>query len=463
MLKKLENKVIYLFSCITVVVLFSLSAHAACSPGIPCTDYDIYNDLTSGTDAALNGPKTGTAAPHTNTTGSTTSACDGNFMNQIHSQAFMNASREVIMSEQLIHKPDSVLEYTCFDQWASMAAEHAGPIFSESTFWENHEICTSTGDSTASAGRPPSCASSGQNTVAPYSITINVVYPDTTQDDSLRLLIDDALQAYIDSNFSHTFLGEATTIDNDIDTTSTAGTQMGSGSYNCSHMSTVYNIAKCIDFMEDDRFRTFADLVNADPRTIPVECSPGNSSSDTITAGTSGTKIENTDPGSSVPTGGAPPGPQIMDPCPAAGTPVAGVNTDFSNDLIRVANNCDDGSNLNAYSSFDIAQLYGELVLGVQDILGGIYIPGTGGVTSGIVNCSDPIPTGVPTITYLWSDAATGPGGIFVASKQGYIFYEHICPNPGCFYRPVWVPFIVNDIQVGPVPASTAVGQCVPY
>ena len=451
MLNRLENKFTFLFSCMAIVVLFSFNAHAACSPGIPCTDYNIYTDTTSGTDAALNGPKTGTSAPHANVTGTTTSACDGDFMNQIYSHAFMGASREVIMSEQLIHKPDSVLEYTCFDQWVSVAAEHAGPIFTETTFWEDHEICTSTGDSTASAGRPPSCASSGDNTVSPYSIDIDVVYPDDHLDNVLELFLFDNLQTYIDNNFSHTFLGEATTIDNDIDTSA-----IGSGSYNCSHMSTVYNIAKCIDFMEDDRFRTFADLVNADPRTIPVECSAGFSSTDTITAGSSGTKIDSTSPGTSLTS------IAVMDPCPAAGTPVAGVNTDFSNDLIRVANNCDDSGDLNVYSSFDAMELYDELILGVNGPTPpvGNYIPGTGGSTSGVISCSQPIPTGVPVVTYDYTDnPGGGPGLITTISRTAEFHYEYMCPNPGCFYRPVKVPFIIN----GPVPASTPVGICLPY
>jgi len=465
-LNRLEDKFTFLFSCMAIVMLFSFNAHAACSPGIPCTDYDIYTDTESGTDPALNGPKTGTPAPHTNETGATTSACDGNFMNQIYSHAIMGASREVIMSEQIIHKPDSVLEYTCFDQWVSVTAHHAGPIFSESTFWEDHEVCTSTGDSTASAGRPPSCASSGDNTVSPYDITIDVVFPDTHLDDALRTLLYDNIQTYVDNNFEHTFMGEATTIDNDIDTSGSTGSALGSGSYNCSHMSTVWNIAKCVDFGEDDRFRTFEDLVNTDPRSIPVECSPGFTASDVIEQGTNSTKLDSTSPGSSTSA------TSIMDPCPAAGTvaipvewpfrdPPSGstAGTQFSNDLIRVANNCDDSANQNAYSSFDTATLYGELILGLHDLTGN-YVPGTGGVSSGIVTtCSDPIPTGVPSITYVWEDYYTGPGDMLVADRDAYIYYEHICPNPGCFYRPVWTTYIDN----APIPATLPTGACLPY
>ena len=218
-------------------------------------------------------------------------------------------------------------------------------------------------------------------------------------------------------------------------------------------MATVWNIAKCIDFMEDDRFRTFEDLVNEDPRSIPVECSPGFSASDSIEAGNNATKLDSTSPGSSA---GA---TSIMDPCPAAGTVVAGVNTDFSNDLIRIANNCDDSGNLNAYSSFDVMELIDEMILGVQQGTVGTYIPGTGGSTSGVVNCSDPLPTGVPVVTYEYDNSGFAPGAIFSIVRSPSIHYEYICPNPGCYYVPIKVPHVVN----GPVPASTPAGQCVPY
>ena len=422
-------------------------SYAACSPGIPCTEYDIYTDTTAGTDAALNGPKTGIPAPYDNVTGATTSACDGNFMNQIYSNAYMQASREVLMSEQLIHKPDSVLEYTCFDQYVLQTGEHAGPIFSESTEWENREICLSTGDDTADASTsPPTCPDgSGENVVGNQSITINVVFPDTTLDTDLQALLSDTLTNYIDNNFSHTFLGEAITIDNDMDNT----LPIGGGTYNCSHMSTVWNIAKCIDFGEDDRFRNFADLINADPRSIPQECSPGFSSTDTVITGDDPSKLDNVGAGdvSNV----------VMDPCPVAGTPVAGVNTNFSNDLIRIANNCDDGANLNAYAVFDVMDMYDDIILGVGSPVG-TYIPGTGGSTTGVITCAPPLPTGIPVITYEVSDL-TFSGAISTLSRNISAHYEHVCPNPGCYYKPIKIPYVLNT----GLPAAGTTGICVPY
>ncbi len=447
MLDNCKSNIIFLLLCITNVVFFSATANAACSPGIPCTDYDIYTDTESGILPSLNGPKTGTPAPYDNVTGSSSSACDGNFMNQIYSHAFMNGNREVIMSEQIIHKPDSVLEYTCFDQWVNVAREEAGKIFTEDDgTWDNREVCLSTGDSQTSD--PTSCPSGGTNTVSPYSVTINAARASGTVSGNLQSLIFGNLDTYINNNFSHKFMGEALSIDVDSSFPDASGT-----SYSCSNMSLVWDIAKCIDFEEDDRFRTFEDLVSQDPRSIPTECSPGNSSSDSVTAGTSSTKLDNTTPGSSTSAS------SIMDPCPASGSAVSGVNTGFSNDLIRVANNCDDGSNLNAYSSFDVMKLYDEMILGIQTLVG-TYLPGTGGISSGVVtNCNAPIPTGVPVVTFEYNNSLLGPGLINVVSRTAKIHYEHICTNPGCYYRPVKIPFVIN----GPVPATTPTGVCTPY
>lgn len=419
-----------------VVIALPSNVFAACSPGIPCTEYDIYSNPTSGTDADLNGPKTEQYAPYED------GACDGNFMNQIYSQAWMESSREILMSEQIIHKPDSVLEYTCFDQFVSIAAHHIGPIFTETTEWEPRDIWLWTGDD------PP----------GNVGITISVVFPDNTLDLVLDSFLTKSIEDYIASNFDHTFLGEATTIDNNIDSSGVDGSgYLGSGVYDCSHMQTVWNIAQCIDFGEDDRFRTFEQLIYGDPRTIPKECSPGHSLSDTIEAGNNATKIEVTSAGAVVDT--------TTTECPSPGIIEADVNTGFYNDMIRVANNCHDGANLRAYSAYDIMEMYDLLILGVNPSEG-TYVLGTGGIppigaaTVSTVTCAKPIPTGVPVVTYT-HDEPEGSSRLQVIPVGSLIHYEYLCPNPGCFYNAPKVSYTINS----PVPDmdSLAVGTCQPY
>lgn len=418
MLKRSIHIVTNLFIPIllAVVVVLPSNVNAACSPGIPCTEYDIYSNPTAGTDAALNGPKTEQYAPYTD------GACDGNFMNQIYSQAWMEASREIIRGEELINKPDSVLEYTCFDQFVSIAAHHIGPIFTETTDWEVRDVEIWTGDDKSEIR------------------TISVVFPDDTLDIVLDNFLTKSIEDYIAGSFSHTFLGGATSLNNTIDSSGIgSGTYLGSGGYDCSHMQTVWNIARCADI---DEFRSFEQLISMDPRAIPAECSPGYSSP-TVSYG-------------------------MTPECPPFGTTEAGVNTGFYNDLIRVSNNCHDGANLRPYSAYDIMEIYDIFILSVNDPEG-VYVTGTGGVvptaspTESTVTCSDPIPTGVPIITYTHNKPTgiTAPYGIPVIDVSPFIHYEYLCPNTGCFYVAPKTPYTIGapilDLDTYPL------GQCVPY
>ena len=100
-------------------------AGATCTPGIPCTGYDINATPGAATNQSYNAWKSGglpsDAPPFTNT------SCDGNYMNQMIGEAFIHAQREVAMNAQIIRKPDSVLEYTCFDRYVAHAANFGRP------------------------------------------------------------------------------------------------------------------------------------------------------------------------------------------------------------------------------------------------------------------------------------------------------------------------------------------------
>ncbi len=449
------------------VYLIGTSHAGTCSPGIPCTGYDIYNQPSSGTSGNYNGSKSGgTWLSPSNAY--TTTACDGNFMNQIYARAFMEAQREVMMSEQLIHKPDSVLEYTCFDQYIGLAAEHIDGVFSAHRGWEDKEIELA----------------SEEDDTDPDEVTINddgtsyladqdefSVFADDRYDNLLEDFLLEDLEAYIDNNFNHTFMGESITLDNNLNTSSLTT------SYDCAHMLAIWEIAKCVDFGEDDRFRSFEHLVEYDPRSIPLACpqSDTNStpttqiSSDAITA--SGDKLDDTSPGDDLTIGVSMPGVTqsfpgfslttgglltrmpsegLINKCPTAGGPNTNVNTDISNDLIRIANNCDEEAsssstagtpNTNIYSSFDLMESYRHLTKGF-----GLGIPGAGSSTGAIL-CSTPIPTGVPMVTYI-HDLSNSFGDLDTITRSMFIHYDHICPNPGCYYQPVKAP----SVQGAPIP-----------
>jgi hypothetical protein len=56
--------------------------------------------------------------------------CDRNIWETMVGRAWMEAQREVEISQSLITRPDSVLELSCFDAWAANAAKNVGKIFS---------------------------------------------------------------------------------------------------------------------------------------------------------------------------------------------------------------------------------------------------------------------------------------------------------------------------------------------
>lgn len=422
----------------TLCLLPEHSARAACTPGIPCTDFNIFDNPDAGTDATLNGLKTGLTAPFEG------GACDGNFMNQMIGRAYLEASREVIMAQQIIHKPDSVLEYTCFDQILNNAAANAG-IFSEQVPDNANNACLITGDNPCT------------------STTIDFMPDDDELDTALDLFLYENLEAYINGDgndggsFTHTFLGEATTIDTDI-------ADLAPGAYNCTHMATIWEIAKCADFGEDDRFRTFADLIDEDPRSIPEACSPSNIASDSIETGDDGTKIDSTSPGFE--------SSDLYDPCPAGGAPeipvnvVTGEGTGFSNDIIRLAFNCDSESNADQFNEF--ASI--DLMVSQDDLFRGI---GTDVVTQQQITCSPPLPTGVPILTYRYTinnadenDFSAGgnstviaAGEIHTIERQIRLQYDHICPNPGCYFVPEEIVYTLGTDLPDPPPS----GSCEPF
>ncbi len=221
-------------------------AMAACTPGLPCVTNATPNTPMDNTDGP-NAP----GSPNVNKSASNT--CDADFMNQIYSRAFIEAEREVVLSQVAIRKPDSVLEYTCFDQLASLVATKAAPLFSESNEWQNVTVDISAGALSASTilSVPPVIGRLG----------------DTLENLVLTALVGSG-GAYIDENFAHDFLGGAAIgLDGDISDTIPVN-------YTCDWMATLYDFVHCVDFMSDDQFFSFSQLAALDPRALPAMCNP---------------------------------------------------------------------------------------------------------------------------------------------------------------------------------------------
>lgn len=175
------------------------------------------------------------------------SPCDPEYYNSLKSRAWLEAQREITQNQNIIVKPDSVLEYMCFDGFlnvmANMNAPGANTLFSESTRW-------------------PAPGQLGS----------------TSMDTALTRLISNALGQYISGNFAHNFLGDRSTRNH-----TPAGSVSGSAgtSFVCNNMRDIWAEAKCMDFIPDtnadgvpdfgDGFYTFEDYRAApDKRARPT-------------------------------------------------------------------------------------------------------------------------------------------------------------------------------------------------
>lgn len=159
--------------------------------------------------------------------------CDPQYWESMKSRAWAEAQREITQNQNIIYKADSVLEYSCFDNFLEALAtvvhtQHA--LFSETQQWGS--VSTST----------------------------NMV-------NALNTLVANSLPNYIGSNFGHKYLGDRSTEDY---TVGTAGG--GTATYSCDVMAKVWQAAKCINFIDRasiDDFFYLSKYDGWDPRELP--------------------------------------------------------------------------------------------------------------------------------------------------------------------------------------------------
>lgn len=174
-------------------------------------------------------------------------SCDPQYMDALESRAYLEAQREIAMNQNLIFKPDSVLEYTCFDKIMGTVARKADDRgnFSESNRWgeiPNHDAAS--------------------------------------LDKAFDTVVSTALKAYIDTNFKtpdDLYLGGRGGVK--VGVKNVAG---NAGAYSCSEMMKVWNAARCMNFMNkpaQDGFHDFEYLKTNDPRQLPTAC-PNNGITD---------------------------------------------------------------------------------------------------------------------------------------------------------------------------------------
>ena len=168
------------------------------------------------------------------------SPCDPLYYESLAARAWLEAQREITQNQNLILKPDSVFQYTCFDRLVWELADHADEMFSE----------------TSRYGGPL-----GSNSM----------------DGALQRLVGQSLISYLDGSFnasSNLLAGHAAA----TGIWHTARPITTYGPYSCDIMGRVWQAAKCINFIsnsDEDGFFTFQEYATTsnDKRYLPTRCS----------------------------------------------------------------------------------------------------------------------------------------------------------------------------------------------
>ena len=149
--------------------------------------------------------------------------CDTQFWRQMHAKAWMEAEREIMQNKNLIFKPDSVFEYTCFDQMVAINAEDGGNIFVHTDYF---------GGIIIPRGGPNSL------------------------DGALTAVVSDSLNNYHSENFSHNYLGGRGGSLNmaSANTATFRNANVPVTSYTCTVMADVWRASKCMNFIDNGAF-----------------------------------------------------------------------------------------------------------------------------------------------------------------------------------------------------------------
>lgn len=163
------------------------------------------------------------------------SACDPQYYQSLEAKAWLEAQREITQNQNLITKPDSVLAYTCFDLLAAQFAKEAKNMLSETQEFVGAPMLEG-----SLASQMGSVANG---------------------------------QLYM-SNFNHKYRG-GRHADGPYEWTNIREIVESGDSYTCNIMASVWEEAKCADFIEKDHdgFFTFAKYAaDDDKRKLPLAC-----------------------------------------------------------------------------------------------------------------------------------------------------------------------------------------------
>lgn len=154
-------------------------------------------------------------------------------------QAVIEARREDILNKRFIVKPDSVLDYGCFDENLKTAQANLGPIFSETPNWAAKNV-----------------------NILPEQVTIKR-YHQSGLKNALASVVEQAAQSYYNQQFNQAPLAGSTPVGGIT------------GGKNCGLMGKVWSAAKCKNFDDVRVFYSFEDLKDFEPREYPANMNCG--------------------------------------------------------------------------------------------------------------------------------------------------------------------------------------------
>lgn len=205
--------------------------------------------------------------------GMTTGACDVDVFTLLRAKGAFEAQEDVIYSEMAIHKPDSVLEYSCFNQFMNHTATPGAAIFSETDAFSG-PMGGLLGAILGVTGRP-----------VPYRLGrinipmfLNTRLAPASMDIALGGTVMTTMGYYLNFQFPHNLGGGTTEVTNSIEGL------IGNQGYNCDIMQTIWTASKCQNFSdttymdtEKGPFFQFEEMIAEtgdpnDPRTQRGEC-----------------------------------------------------------------------------------------------------------------------------------------------------------------------------------------------
>jgi hypothetical protein len=161
--------------------------------------------------------------------GAQEAACSPAIWEAMSAKAWLEAQTENVTNQNLITKPDSVLEYSCFDFHLSFVRDFTGPVFTESQ----------------SYGPMPNHDPDSLDRALEFALVGNLIF-------------------YLFGNHSPTYLGDRSTT-----------AEINASIINfCSSMRAVWGRAKCANFLEAEHDGFFSyDQHNAfEVRQLPLPC-----------------------------------------------------------------------------------------------------------------------------------------------------------------------------------------------